>query len=160
MIDLESGSLCPDNNELEIPMRNYRIDRINRTHRALSLDFSFAHPVNNNAEIGLIVEKWSEGVWRAIHVFPTKFPFCKIADSHVKTFQDIFVNLKKGMGLKNSERCDIPAGNYSVRTHYEIREEIPFWDGRFRSTFVLKRIATGKKIFCVKSLVNLVEVPQ
>ena len=160
MIDVESASLCPDNNELEIPMRKCRIDRINRTHRAISMDFSFAQPVNRSSEIGLTIEKWTEGAWHAIRAIPRKTNFCNVLDSPVHMFKDMFVNLKKVAGLKHPERCDFPAGNYSVRYPVDITGDVPFWSGRFRATVVVKRIKNYRKVFCAQALVNLVEVPE
>ena len=75
-------------------------------------------------------------------------------------FRELYANFTKAIGLENRQHCNVPAGNYSARYPVYIASgEVPFWTGRFRSTFALNRIANDKKVFCGQNLVNLVEVP-
>ncbi|XP_015836448.1 uncharacterized protein LOC107398080 [Tribolium castaneum] len=160
MVDVENGYLCPDNSQLEIPMRKYRIDRLNRTHRAITADFSLARPIDQNTEGGVILERWSDGKWMNMPIFPFQKDPCKnVMTSGFDDLVKMAVDFGKALGLKNVEKCDIPPGNYTVNNYaIDITNSAPFWAGRFRATMVLRARDTKRKIFCVGSLLNFVEI--
>mgnify|MGYP005987232145 CR=1 FL=1 len=161
VIDIENGYLCPDNAQLEIPMRKFRVDRINRTHRAVTMDFSLAQPIDDTAESVLKIERWADGAWVNMPVFPNqRDPCTKVMECRIQSIVDMYVTLGKAIGIKHPEQCGIPAGNYSVNRYpIDISSEIPFWGGRFRTTLIFRKIATNKKAFCAQCVMNVVEKP-
>ena len=159
-INVENGYLCPDNDQLETPMTLYRVDRLNRTHAALTLDFSIAHPVDKAVEGVIITERASESGWIQLPVFPFQQNPCpKILNGSFKESRALFINFGKAIGLENIEKCDFPAGHYSVnRFPVEIGNDMPFWEGRFRFTAILRRSATKKKLFCAVTVISFKEM--
>ncbi|KAJ3652881.1 hypothetical protein Zmor_018809 [Zophobas morio] len=160
IVDLESAYLCPDNNQLEIPVRKYRVDRLNRTHRALSVDFSLARPLDNTVEAVVLMEKESDGGWINLPVFPYQRDPCrKVMDSSLDQAKLLFIKFARALGAQHPEKCDIPAGKYSVdRYPLDLTSTVPFWTGRFRSTLVVRNVKDKKKILCLGSLVNFKEL--
>lgn len=159
MVDVESGYLCPDNNQLEIPMRKYQIDRLNRTHRAVTADFSLARPIDKNTEGIVFLDRLSNGKWVNMPIFPyQKDPCRKVMESGFDVLVKMLTEFGKAVGWKNIEKCDIPPGNYSVKDFaIDINSKAPFWAGRFRTTMIIRATDTKKKMICVGSLLNFVE---
>ncbi|XP_044253603.1 uncharacterized protein LOC123004413 [Tribolium madens] len=154
--DLEGGYLCPDNNQLEVPMRLFRIDRFNRTHRAISIDFTFAHPLDETAEGAIFVEKYTEGDWKMLPSLSWQKDPCN--NIGMRYGRENMIRTGKALGWKNPDKCPIPAGNYSMIRHPFITyHDTPFWPGRFRVQMVLRRIATKRKIFCTMTIMNFAE---
>ncbi|XP_008196945.2 uncharacterized protein LOC103314014 [Tribolium castaneum] len=154
-VDMEAGYLCPENDQLEIPMKLFRVDRINRTHRAMTMEFSYAHPLDDTAEGVHVVERWIAGGWKRFPMWSWQKDPCNFQLQHEKNGH---IRFGKAMGLKHPERCPIPAGNYSVvRFPFQLKYDYPFWPGRIRTIAMSRRIATKQLIFCVMTILNVVE---
>lgn len=157
-VDIETGYLCPDNNQLEVPMRLYRIDRYNRTHRALSMECTIVQPLDETTENTYFVERLINGAWKPLPTVPFQKDPCYLGLKYAK---EMVVEMGKALGLAHPDKCPIPAGNYSLhRWPFKINSDssLPFWPGKFRYQMVWRRIATKQKILCWITIVNFREI--
>lgn len=138
-------------------MRLFRFDRINHTHRALSTEFTIAHPIDETTEGTSLAEKFIDGGWKTIPSLPFfKDPCKNLAMRYAK---ETVIEIGKAIGLTHPERCPFPAGNYSLhRWPFQILSDAAFWTGRFRFQTVLRKTATKTKMFCAFTVVNFVEI--
>ena len=145
----ETGYLCPDNDQLEVPMRAYRIDRLNRTHKAVTLDFTLLQPIDDTAENAIFTERWGDGGW--LHLPATPW---------VKNPCTTYNTLMKAAGLKEPLQCPIPAGNFTWTRRPFVDHFVyntPFWSGRFKIMYVMRRIQTKQKILCTITITHTEE---
>ena len=159
-VNIESGTLCPDNDKLEVPMRMFRVDRLNRTHRVFNVDFTFTQPLDESAEGTLLMDKWSNGKWINMPFFPFHRDPCNVAMTMSPPgVISMWVEMERSLGIRNPGKCPVAAGHYTMKNYViDMTYDFPFFSGRFRATPMFRRIATKKKIFCAIIILTFSEL--
>ena len=152
---METAYLCPENDQLEVPISFIHINRINRTHKALSIDYTLNRPIDDKIEATLLVEKLENSGWLKVPSVPWQKNPCEYGR---RIDKEGSIRFLKTLGLVPADACPIPGGNYSVKNYVlELPHSTPFWAGRFRCKFVMRIINTKKNIYCVMFIINIVE---
>ncbi|XP_045469118.1 uncharacterized protein LOC123676892 [Harmonia axyridis] len=138
-LQLESFSVCPENENTRYPIRDLTFNRVNATHSALSLKVSFLDDIGDNIWSQIILERWTSGGWASVPFVTQKNP-CKMC---LQYFPEIWIGYFRAMGVKEPEKCPIPKGDYVLENYLIPMQgvKIPFWKGRFR----VKVLWTGSK---------------
>ncbi|XP_068902024.1 uncharacterized protein [Tenebrio molitor] len=155
-IDVERVLACPDNEQLDFPLRNLKLVKVNRTHKALSYEITYTYPLDEKVSGGLSVDRWANGDWISITFMPMQENICEY---FLKYFKETWVQVMSRMGVKEPDRCPVPKGHYAIRNQVVDFSEIsiPFWRGRFRFTMFAQRKDSTTRTMCMIYIASFVE---
>lgn len=105
-MEVESAQLCPDNSKWTYPMSNFKFVSLNRTHKSLSVDFTFTRPIDELVGGGIKVEKLGNAGWVEIPFATFSSNLCK---NMLRYFRPFWIDFYKKAGVENPDKCPIPA---------------------------------------------------
>lgn len=105
-VEIIQVTVCPNNDKLKNPIRNLKFNKFNRTHKALSYDFSYDRPLDNNVGGSISIAKWGDGGWREIPFVGYQTNMC---ESMMNFFKDCWVEFHRRVGVEHPDKCPIPS---------------------------------------------------
>lgn len=105
-IEIENVQLCPNNKEMVNPITNVKLSSYNRTHKALSYDFTYDRPIDEHIGGSVLIEIWKDGVWKLIPFMDLMPNACQQVSG---VFKDSWISYHRNVGIKHPEHCPIPA---------------------------------------------------
>ncbi|XP_045467078.1 uncharacterized protein LOC123675672 [Harmonia axyridis] len=151
---------CPDNEEMESPIRNLKYVKVNATHGLLSYEISFKRPLDENIWVHMKLEKWTEQGWVQLPLLPPQKDVCR-SSLNSPMMRDMWINWSRLTNVAEPEKCPIPPGNYSMHEgliDMSLIRKVPFWAGKYR-VFITEFIGQSKeKMYCLEMNFNSEEV--
>ncbi|CAH1380061.1 unnamed protein product, partial [Tenebrio molitor] len=147
VINVERVLACPDNEQLDFPLRNLKLVKVNRTHTSLSYEITYTYPLDEKVSGGLSVDRWGDGGWISIPFMPMRENICEYFLTY---FKEIWVQVMRSMEVKDPESCPIPKGHYVIKNQALDFSQIsiPFWSGRVRLTLFAQRKNSKTRTLC------------
>ncbi|CAG9859704.1 unnamed protein product [Phyllotreta striolata] len=151
---IESMGPCtgPDYADVEVPLTNVKLTKLNRTAKTISFDFDFPVPIDDNIYVSIKIEKLN-GASKEVTFIPQINNPCPF---FLKMYPKYYILIMSNIGVKQPDKCPIPAGHYSLKNFvFNIADSgynnFPM-KGKFRIRTIFGERKTKKIITCVETL--------
>ncbi|KAJ8916670.1 hypothetical protein NQ315_000315 [Exocentrus adspersus] len=157
IIDIERFEQCSEYPDIESPMLNQKFSKINRTTRVFSYETDLKRPMDENIGIQADLERWSSNGWTKLPFIPLQPDACNLFS---KLLGELWVDLKRHMGVKEPEKCPIPVGHYGMKDYMYDTSKLggfaPF-KGRFRYKIMLTDIRSKEVVQCIFAVLHVTD---
>ncbi|XP_044764543.1 uncharacterized protein LOC123321106 [Coccinella septempunctata] len=147
-VEMQNVHVCPENDKLKEPVSNLKFTKINKTHSALTMDYSYAKDIDDKTGYTVKLERWSDGGWVEWPFLPKQKNMCK---SMMKLFPSIWLEANKDTNITHPDKCPIPAGRYHMENHIFDFTGLyaPIRLGKFRLTIKVTDDENKDLLYCL-----------
>ncbi|KAK9874781.1 hypothetical protein WA026_005588 [Henosepilachna vigintioctopunctata] len=134
-VEIESITVCPNNEQNRYPINGMTFKKINHTHSAWSFQVNFIDNIDEKIWFYTTLERWTHGRWASIPFLGKQKDPCRTI---LKYFPQPWIMFETALNINPPTKCPIPKGIYTVK-NYSIKltnTKFPMWYGKMRINLI------------------------